>query len=1043
MHYTVQHFYVDTTGLVTVKKQPNNVYSITYASQGEFLIRHPGQLNVFPFAYFYLHLLSGGQGTGGSHGTRPVTQQVPLTMSARVFSPDGQAFPVHHVINGFAGDVTLDDLKRFRDLRGVSQGSWRHEVSGSTTITGDMDVTVTQGQATVSIFLDETVPSQSAGPLVYDTISAVGTQVHPFDLFRVGQFRASVRSSDFGLGIIQWSGTLRLKDPDGTVVASSTSSSLDFGVTLQTIDRSRDAAGNVRPWSLEVETTGPAIGLSSTITATVIASARLPTALFQDRIDDLIGDNGNKLSVFGANKNGRALARLTILDPFTAETMDLFNFLKNILKNTAQDPGVDPNSIQPNVTYNIANRSENLDYKETILGQTIDLTLSLDVSSLKADVIKITVGQSQHIQPAVPALTVELDVQGECDVNWGALTLANVSLNNNQIILEVGAKLDSSGDLAIVSWMSDDPIDLNVSTDALLLSGLLTGGITVELLETSIADFIQGEVNDRAIQKFNDIMADIIRQAPRILFILLGANVDLTSLRMDNDAILIEYAAPIEPDPKPRQDYTGVIGRRAFKAGTEWLLFPRSLGDTWATANLSSKIDHIVVVMMENRSFDHVLGYRAALPNIQGEDGLSSDLCAYLMQQGFPVLPLNQSDIPPNAAHLRTRFPVSVGHYLADVAQQLSQKLQPPSGPSINSPQGFVDDFAPRIGSSGLKKEDVLGYYTDTDLALYGFLAENYAYCERYFSAHPGPTLPNRMYSLAGDVQYDRVGEAILDNKFDDTFLLSRALTIFDLLTRRNVSWRVYESFPSVTMLRMFARYAPDNTNIVPIARLEGDIAAGNLPAVTFIEPAMHSAPENDDHPVADMLDGQIFIKRVYDALRSNETAWLKTLLLITYDEHGGFYDHVIPPVADALAAAPVLYNAPGTTFKTDMMIPYGLRVPTFVVSPWVPAGRGPNVTLDHCSILKTILARFCGTGTPFFTDRVIASCTFESFLTETQPRLNEIPPSPPLPSSFAPRRAPGARAIVTKPLSVKAMEQGDVDFHDLTGMVARILGRH
>src|SRR5262249_34146746 len=153
---------------------------------------------------------------------------------------------------------------------------------------------------------------------------------------------------------------------------------------------------------------------------------------------------------------------------------------------------------------------------------------------------------------------------------------------------------------------------------------------------------------------------------------------------------------------------------------------------------------------------------------------------------------------------------------------------------------------------------------------------------------------------------------------------------------------------PSVTMLRMFARYASDDTNIVPISRLESDLFAGNLPfpSVTFIDPAMHSAPENDDHPpFADMFSGQFFTERVYNALFSNAGVWQKTLLLITYDEHGGFYDHVVPPVADVLSLPPVLTGGappdPAAAFKADMTIGYGLRVPTFVVSPWVPAGKG------------------------------------------------------------------------------------------------------
>jgi phospholipase C len=152
-------------------------------------------------------------------------------------------------------------------------------------------------------------------------------------------------------------------------------------------------------------------------------------------------------------------------------------------------------------------------------------------------------------------------------------------------------------------------------------------------------------------------------------------------------------------------------------------------------------------------------------------------------------------------------------------------------------------------------------------------------------------------------------------------------------------------------MLRMFARYATDNINIVPLSRLEADIAPGGrgLPAFTAVEPQMHAHPEDDDHPDADMLRGQIFLKRVYDALTSNRALWENTLLIITYDEHGGFYDHVIPPVADVLdpqgglvllgsagAAAATPTTAPATpaTITPPLLVPYGVRVPTFVVTP-------------------------------------------------------------------------------------------------------------
>jgi hypothetical protein len=125
------------------------------------------------------------------------------------------------------------------------------------------------------------------------------------------------------------------------------------------------------------------------------------------------------------------------------------------------------------------------------------------------------------------------------------------------------------------------------------------------------------------------------------------------------------------------------------------------------------------------------------------------------------------------------------------------------------------------------------------------------------------------------------------------------------------------------------------------------------------------------------------------------------------------------------------------------MQIPYGVRVPTFVVSPWVTPGKGPNVTLDHCSILKTILARFAAAEKPFLSDRVASSHSFESFLTESQPRL-DVPhtdPLTPLPETARLVR-PGGSRIVTPPVTRKALREDTADFHELSGFVARMIGR-
>jgi phospholipase C len=1014
--YTVHHNYFGSLENVIVQ-QKGTTAQVTYALTRDIPIRHPGELQVIHIAEYFVNVKgTGGRLTGGR-------ANLPLTV--QIFSPDGVEF---------AGrNVTLDDLNRFRDLRGTSQGTWRCHVFGDT---GPIDLSdqpgtfITAGQATVSVSLDEPVPSHSAGPLVNGAVTTLGAQIFSFDLFRVGQFTANVQSKS---GVTPWEGTLQLLAPDGTVAASSTNNLLEFLVTPQTINQSRDVRGQVRQWSLKVDTTTP-LGVGSAVRATVIGTTRIPVVLFQDRINDLIGFNGNKISVYGENKDGRALGRFTIRDEYTAETINMYHLLDPVIRHSLQDPGVDTVNIdiEPNVVYNLLNINESPGYD-----------ILIDVSSLKVDATKIRIGASQHIQPEVPVVALELDFEGKFNVNLGSFNLGSLTVNNTRITLEVGAKLDASGTVATVLWVNDDPFNVDLNWEAALLAGILTAGL-LNLGSVGLTEYLVEQIgNGWIVGTARSIVESAIFQTPFIMSELLGAALTLNSIAMDNNTneIAIGYVAPVEPEPKPNPFYTGVVGRSVTKSGAgPWQISPPSLGDTWAADNLINKIDHIFVVMMENRAFDHILGYRATLPNTRGEDGLSNELRAFLKTKGFNVGPLSASNIVPNGANLKTKFPVGVGHALADVTQQLSEKLQWPGHPSINSPQGFVADFSSRIGGSGLVEDDVLGYYTDSDLAMYAFLAGNYAYCQRYFSSHPGPTLPNRMYSLGGAVQYDRVGEAVLDNSNADNFALSRALNIFDLLTRKNISWRVYESFPSVTMLRFFARYAADDTNILGIGsqkleQLETDITRGDVKSVTFIDPAMHSAPENDDHPVADMLSGQLFVKRIYDALHSNAPLWLKTLLIVTYDEHGGFYDHVIPPVADALSMPG------GTGFKKDMTIPYGLRVPTFVVSPWVPAGKGPDVILDHCSILKTILARFCGAEKPFLSDRVNASLTFDSFLTETNPRLN-VPPSPVIPDVFAPQRPPGGSAIITPPVSGKSLARGEVESPDLMGMLARMLGR-
>ena len=1006
MGYTIHHRHVTETGAADIVERATTT-RVRFAGAGVFSVRHPGLLKTSATLSYTLT----------TPAPRGVDKHISLALDLKIFTPDGAPFT--------ASQVTLADLRRFRDLQGVSQGQWRWEASGQAghRITNpDPEaprLSISQAKGQVQIGLDETVALQDTAPLVSTTLGRTGARNVGFDLFRIGRFVAKVTASS---PLSAWQGLIQLKDPDGQVMATSTSARLELDITQRLLARSRGPGGVVRPWTLSVVSQTQGIGAVS-LSATVRAQARVSTAVLQSRLDELIGPAGNKFALFGDEFNGMAVCRLKILDRFSAETLDMHGLLDARIRNNAQPPEVDTDNlvIREQVAYVLGGLDKDLGHG-----------VSVDVRTLKLSELRISLGASSHLQPAMPALRLALKMAGKLQLKLAGVTVGTGTLRNGQLALEVGLTRDATGTWLPVPWINDQPVDLDLSAAALLGLGPLGAAVALAGVE-----FFEHKLNDAVVAGFKSAVADMAARLPHIVAVLMGGYFDVQAPRLEGGDIVLDHAAPNEPEPKPSPLYSGAIGRDAISTlGGKVLFVPRSLGDTWKADNLNSKIEHIVMVMMENRSFDQVLGYRAQLPGGDAVDGLGPALLAELAAQGFAVPKLKDSAIAPNAQGLKTRFPVSVGHHRKDVLAQLAQPLALASGRAVNNPKSLMDNFTP---GQGLVPNDVLGWYEATDLPFYKYLADNYAYCDRYFSAHPGPTLPNRMFALTGDLQYDRVGEAIEDNNHSDNFYLSRAPTLFDLLSRQGRSWRVYESFPSVAMLRFFARYATDNTNILPIARLEGDIAAGNLANVTMIEPAMHHAPQDDDHPTADMVNGQRFVKRVYEALRANPELWRKTLLVITYDEHGGFYDHVVPPTADLRSRDPVLGSGVGAA--SSLATRYGLRVPTFVVSPWVPAGKGPSLVLDHCSILKTVLARFCGKDSAFLSDRVAASQSFEAFLSLAAPRLSGLPPRPTLPP--LPQAAARLdRVLVTAPVSRQALKTGQADFHELGGLLARTLGR-
>ncbi len=387
---------------------------------------------------------------------------------------------------------------------------------------------------------------------------------------------------------------------------------------------------------------------------------------------------------------------------------------------------------------------------------------------------------------------------------------------------------------------------------------------------------------------------------------------------------------------------------------TLWTRLPEQ-PTRWAPLTGSSngnlgKIDHIVVLMMENRSFDHMLGY-LKLDGVMPEvEGLEASMANEYSGHSYPVHPLGRPGLEGfNPEHGGTA-----------VDQQL-----------VNDNGGFVANFAATHPKAdpGL----VMGYYDGGELPVYDHLARNYCVCDHWFSSVPGATWPNRLFSITGGATSREDAKPPIYAERSFVRKLERASP--------PVSWRWYSYLPG--SLRMidphyrlshhdhFAyvnRRAPE---LPPRQTLKGMLlggavnvgdvllhedacfldhaAAGELPQVSWIdpnfqEPTSYTHPSNDDHPPSDIRPGQELVLMIYRALISNPRAWERTLLVITYDEHGGLYDHVPPPMC------------PQDKVPFDRL---GVRVPALVVSPWATQGVCKQ-QFDHTSIIKTILARFC-----------------------------------------------------------------------------------
>ncbi|HEX4639055.1 MAG TPA: alkaline phosphatase family protein [Chthoniobacterales bacterium] len=325
--------------------------------------------------------------------------------------------------------------------------------------------------------------------------------------------------------------------------------------------------------------------------------------------------------------------------------------------------------------------------------------------------------------------------------------------------------------------------------------------------------------------------------------------------------------------------------------------------------------EHVVVVMMENRSFDHFFGW---LPNANGQQA-----------------DLNYKD-SLGASHMTHALaPDYQGCGFKDPGHSYTQGRVQYNG-------GACDGFL--LNGSG---NDVyaIGYYGQSDLAFLAPAATTFTILDNYFCGIMAETYPNRFYMHAA--QTDRL---------TNTTVTSTLPTIWDRLQEKGLSGRYY--FNNLPFLALWgSKYANISK---PFADFLADAAAGTLPNVAYVDPDFAGEltdTSNDDHPHGDIRDGEAFLNQIYDAVR-NSPNWSKTILIINFDEWGGFFDHVPPPLAEI---------PPATSAAGDNDGRLGFRVPCVVISPYAQRNFVGHRQYDHTSVLKMIEWRF---GLPSLTVR-------------------------------------------------------------------------
>jgi phospholipase C len=468
-----------------------------------------------------------------------------------------------------------------------------------------------------------------------------------------------------------------------------------------------------------------------------------------------------------------------------------------------------------------------------------------------------------------------------------------------------------------------------------------------------------------------------------------------------------------------------VLGGRAARAAH---LVERALTVSPRGSDLEA-IEHVVVIMQENRSFDHYFG---SYPAVRGFDDHPRGKPG-VFAQPWPVGSSQQSTGKLLPYHLDSA--VAFAQCAGNVDIPTHSWAPQHQSWAHGRMDAFVTTHSKPHQDGPEQGPLVMGYLNRSDLGFYYALADAFTICDGYFCSVIGPTMPNRLYSLSATIDPDgKAGGPVVETPgFDNSAQAVGSVrweTMFERLSDAKIDWKVYQppgtsAGPSqdnnlalgFNALLYFEQYVSDPTSelyqrgFLPVwpDEFAADVAAGTLPAVSWMIPTVVES----EHASAAPALGEQYVAQVLSTLVSNPDVWAKTVVFLVYDENGGFFDHVAPPTppkgtpGEELTVRPLPKDAHGVTGPIGL----GFRVPAMVISPFARGGYICSDTFDHTSLLRFLETRF-GVKVPNLTAwrrKTVGDLTATLAIAGADRSVPELPAPPGAPESPQPALCPGS----------------------------------